>query len=113
MALMIFMAVTGAVTGGISAAHTTCSNEQKTQQAIQATQQFVAQSQKMFTYLQNIGSSELDTLNNLSQESLAACDELQSVHSAYIKQMQKLQIIALFVIVIVFMLLLGKKLKFY
>lgn len=112
-ALLTFLACTGAITGGINAAHTTCSNEEKTQQAIQATQQFVAASEKMYANLQEIGDNEINTLNNLSAEALAACDSLRSVHSAYIAQMQKLQLIALFIIVIVFMLLLGKKLKLY
>ena len=110
---MILMGCASAITGGISAAHTTCSNEEKTQQAIQATQQFVAESQKLYANLEQTGKNEIDTLNNLSAEALAACDTLQGVHKAYLAQMQKLQLIALFIIVIVFMLLLGKKLKLY
>lgn len=110
---MIIMACAGAVTGGISAAHTTCSNEEQTQKAIQSTQKFVAVSQEVWAKQAAIGSSEMSTIEELSQEAASACTTLQSVHAQYIQKMQKLQIIALFIIVIVFMLLLGKKLKLY
>ena len=111
--MMVVGVVAGGVTSGISAAHTTCDDEQKTQEAIQATQAFVSESQKRLAYLQGIDDGILNQITNLSIASMTACNELQSIRKAYISKMQKMQMIALFIVIIVFMLLLGKKLKLY
>ena len=113
MALMIFMAVSGGIMGGVKAAQSTCKDEQQTQQVIAATEKFVATSKRQLEQLQTIGSSEVATINELAGEAYDACNQLQSIHQEYISTMQKMQLVALFIVVIVFMLLLGKKLKLY
>ncbi len=113
MTMMVVGIIAGGVTSGISAAHTTCDDEQKTQQAIQATQAFVSASQKKLANLQAIDDNIVNEITNLSVASMSACNDLQSMRKAYIAKMEKMQMIAMFIVILVFMLLLGKKLKLY
>lgn len=113
MALMIIGAVVGAVTGGISAAQQTCKAKEQTQQVIEQTKNYVSSANKTFQSLTNIDQDVLNNTISLQISANIATNELLTMKQQYTSNIKKMQIGVAVVIIIVFMLLLGKKLKIY
>ena len=113
MALMAIMACVGAVTGGITAAQQTCKAKDQTQKVIEQTKNYIANANQTFTNLTKIDQNILNNTMNLQVAANAATNELLTLKQGYVSTIKKMQIGVAMVIIIVFMLLLGKKLKIY
>ena len=115
MAVMVFLAlgVVAGVMGGVSSAQNYCKYEAQTKKVLAQTQQVIANSQAIYDNIQNVDEQVLQENNNIQQQSLAASNSLLELRQAYVTELKRDQIIALFIVVIVFMMLLGKKLKLY
>jgi predicted PurR-regulated permease PerM len=113
MALMIFMAVAGGVIGGVTSAQNYCKYKAQLASTIAQTNSFITSAKASFAALGAQDQQIKDDTNNLTEAAAASSNNLLQLRQNYVGQMKKLQIAALFVIVIVFALLLGKKLKLY
>ena len=107
------MAGIGAVTGGISAAQMYCQQEKQAQRVRQQTQQFIQQSSTLFQNLQALDNETQQQTNDVMMQESEAVNTLASMTAEYKSKMEKMQIGVSVFIIIVFMLLLGKKLKIY
>lgn len=110
---MAVVGVIGSVTGGISAAQQYCRQEAQARQVLIQTQQFVQQSSAIFKGLVKLDDDIKNQIGDLMTQQMEAVNTLNQMKQDYKAEMKKMQIgVALFIL-IVFMLLLGKKLKIY
>ena len=107
------MAGIGAVTGGISAAQMYCQQEKQAQRIRQETQEFIQQSSTLFQNLQALDAEIQQQTGAVMMQESEAVNTLSSMKAEYKSKMAKMQIGVSVFIIIVFMLLLGKKLKIY
>ena len=110
---MAVMAGIGAITGGISAAQQTCKAKAQTDQVIQQTNSYIASANSIFDNLKTIDGNVLNDTMNLQTQASQSTNELLTMKQEFSSKMKKMQIGVAMVIIIVFMLLLGKKLKIY
>lgn len=112
MAMLLGIAIIGStVTGGIAAAQNYCKYQQETADVIAQTNNVVTQSGKIYDALLQQDNTVLDEMHSLQTASLAASNNLIQLRKNYVTNLEKYRLIALIVIIIVFMLLLGKKMK--
>lgn len=111
--VMGVLAAVGAVTGGVSAAQEYCKQEAQASQVLAQTQQFVQQSNALFKNLQALDNEVKGQINTVKEQEFIAVNTLQSMKQDYKATMKKMQIGVAIFIIIIFMLLLGKKLKIY
>ena len=111
--LMVGLMVVMGVTGGVSAAQQTCKAKAQTEQVVQQTESYVANANQIFDNLENIGNNVLEQTINLQQQANIATNQLLTMKQQFNANIKKMQIGVSMVIIIVFMLLLGKKLKIY
>lgn len=101
------------VTGGIAAAQEMCAKEKQTSELLEQTKNYIESSNLIFNNLQNIDNNVMENTKALSEQSAASAITLKKMQEAYIKSMKKMQLGVALIIVVVFMLLLAKKLKLY
>lgn len=111
--IMGAIAITGSITAGISAAQMYCQEEAQAARIRKQTQQFVEQSSKLFQNLEALDSETMQQIDAVKIQESEAVNTLADMKAAYKTRMGKMQIGVSVFIIIVFMLLLGKKLKIY
>ena len=110
---MIGLAVIMAITSGVSAAQSYCKYESEIKQVQQQTEKFVEHAQKVYDALQEQDEAVQQQTADLQQSAAAASNNLLQLRKSYVAELKKDQLVAMFIIVIVFVLLLAKKLKMY
>jgi predicted PurR-regulated permease PerM len=113
MIIMGVLACIGAATGGVAAAQEFCSQEAQAQKVLAQTQQFVQSSDALFKNLQALDTQLQSQIANVQMQESTAVNTLSDMKQQFASTMQKAHIGVAIVILIVFMLLLGKKLKIY
>ena len=111
--MMLALAVIMCITGGISSAQSYCKYESEIKQVKQQTETFVEHAEKVYEALQNQDEEVQQQTADLQQAAAAASNNLLQIRKSYITELKKYQLIAMFIIVIVFVSLLAKKLKIY
>jgi hypothetical protein len=111
--LMIGLAVIMGVTSGISAAQSYCKYESQIKQVKEQTEQFITHAEKVYDELQQQDQEVQQQTAGLQEAAAAASNNLLQLRKSYVAELQKDQLVALFIVVIVFILLLAKKLKIY
>ena len=101
------------ITGGFSAAQHTCKYLAQTATVKQQTIAFISSAKLQLKNLQTTDGKLNDETNDLNIQSQTAVNLLLGMRKDYIAYMKKFQLGSIFVIIIIFMLLLGKKLKIY
>jgi len=113
MAMFVISAVAGTVMGGVSAAQQLCKTEAQTAQVIQQTKSYIANANTIFDNLETIDNSVMQATQALQNEASLATNQLLLMKQQYVAHMKQMQIGVCIIIIVVFMLLLGKKLKIY
>jgi len=117
MPLMIGMMVTafvgGTVIGGVSAAQQYCKQQAEAQQILQNTQKYIKTASATFDALEVDLQSAQNATNEIEDEITQSSATLSKMRSDYKSTLEKIQIGMALFIIIIFMLLLGKKLKIY
>lgn len=111
--LMVGLAVIMGITSGISSAQSYCKYEAQIKQVESQTTQFITHAEKVYDALQQQDEEVQQQTANLQLAAAASSNNLLQLRKSYVAELKKDQLIALFIIVIVFVLLLAKKLKIY
>lgn len=111
--LMLGLGCIMGITGGISAAQNTCKYQQQTAQTLQSLSTFITAAQGTETTLQNQLDSQNQTIEDLTEQAMATANNLYIIKKEYVADMKQKQLMAIFIVITVFLLLLGKKLKVY
>lgn len=110
-AFLVGVGLISGIMGGVTAAQNYCKYQQETANVITQTNQVVLQSGKVYDALLQQDQTVLDEIGALQTTSLAASNNLVQLRKNFVANLAKYQLIALVFIIIVFMLLLGKKMK--
>jgi len=111
--MMVGLGVIMGAVGGVTSAQNYCNYESQLASTVTQTNTFITNAQASFAALGAQDAKVVQDTNDLATAAAAASNNLLQLRQNYVGQMKKYQIISLFVIVIVFALLLGKKLKLY
>ena len=112
MGMVAFMGIMGVV-GGFTSAQTVCAQQEETKKIVEQTKDYIENANTIFNNLQTVDNNVLSSTLKLGDQSTASINTLKKMHSDYLTSMKKKQIGVALIIVVVFMLLLGKKLKLY
>jgi hypothetical protein len=112
MALFLLaVGVIGGITGGISSAQNECKYEQQLKDVLAQTEQIKEKSQHVLSDLENQDKIVGQEIQGMQISALAASNNLVELRKAYVTQLQQYQLYSMMFVVVVFMLLLAKKLK--
>lgn len=111
--LMLGLGCVMGITGGISAAQNTCKYQQQTAQTLQSLNTFIQTAQGTEDTLQAQLDAQNQTIEDLTEQAMATANNLYIIKKEYVSSMKQKQLICVFIVITVFMLLLGKKLKVY
>lgn len=110
--MLVFMGILGIV-GGFTSAQTVCAQQEETKKIVEQTKDYIENANTIFNNLQTIDNNVLSSTETLGNQNLASINTLNNMREKYLASMKKKQIGVALIIVVVFMLLLGKKLKLY
>ena len=111
--MMIGMFVIAPIMGGLNAAKNQCALLQKTQDVQDATAKFVKQETELLNELKALDASVVSASEKVKDDMSDSINTLQLLKINFALSMKRLELIVACIIIIVFMLLLGKKLKIY
>ena len=112
--IMLFgMFIVAPVMAGLNAAKTQCSLLSQVKDVQNQTADFIKTEEKLLASLQNLDNSILTASKDAKSEMNAAINQLQLLRVAYAVSMKQMELTIACVLIVVFMLLLGKKLKIY
>lgn len=110
----LFLLGVGIVSGtisGISSAQNYCKYEQQLKDVLDQTNQITQKSQQVLDGLEAQDDTVIQETQALQIAALAASNNLVELRKTYIEQLRRYQLYAMMFVVVVFMLLLAKKLK--
>lgn len=113
IAMTIVPMIAGGVMGGLQAAKQQCKFLNQTKEVKEQTAKFVKSQEDIYKSLERLDQNILNTTVDLQEKMTTIVKKLQISKNEFAISMKKLQLIIACIIIIVFMLLLGKKLKIY
>ena len=113
LGLFITSVISGTVVGGVTSAQNYCKYQAQISDTITQTNTFIANATKTYDNLVEEDQTVLSDTASLQMAAMASTNNLLTLRQNYVNQLKKYQLIALFFVVIVFAMLLGKKLKIY
>jgi hypothetical protein len=109
--LLLGVGILSGITAGVTSAQNYCKYEQQLKDVLQQTDQISDKSKQVLDALEQQDQSIARETQALQIAALTASNSLVELRKAYVAQLQRYQLFAMMFVVLVFMLLLAKKLK--
>lgn len=109
--LLLGIGVLSGVIGGISSAQSECKYKQQLNDVLLQTEQIKEKSQAVLDALENQDNIVVENIQQMQLDALTASNNLVELRKEYVTKLKRYQLFAMLFIVVVFMLLLAKKLK--